>query len=311
MRLSGPRKFFVFLFAGSLLAVPAPASAATWQLPFIDVNALSVNQGSPVSVTFGVLINSTCKVWLQSDLQKSKAVSYKVSSRQKNASLSTKGLKVGKYTVRVNCGKGGSGKSDPVFIVAKGVTTLATCAVTSKGFAITPKSGASYGIELKNTSPVLTAVTVVARVTFQDAAGVTVASARLLPMDIAPGETAFAGGAEFAPGIASMQVETSCDSSLDAPNARIRGVAVATPLAGSIFESRITGAVVNARTFTIAEYSPVAYLVRDANGAVIGGGVSYLGLLLLPGGTAAWKADSYLEATKIKTITWVLDPFNA
>lgn len=305
-------KKVLFAVAVALLMTPStPALAATWNLPFVDVAQLSVNQGKPVAVTFGVLSSSTCSVWLQSGTFKSKAKSYKVSRPQKSVSVPTTGLRTGKYDVRVSCGasgKAGKGVSDPVWIVPKGAVTTATCGVADKGFSVTKVTGVSYGLELKNLSPVLTATTVAVRVSFLNSSGVTLSSARILPMDIAPGESIYTGGTQFGEGITSISVETSCDSSLDQPTPRLRGSGAGVAIESPIYLTRISGLVTNSTAFTIAEYSPLSYLIRDSSGAITGGGSTSLGLILLPQGKGSWKADSYADLTNIGTVSWVLDP---
>lgn len=308
---SRARRAVLALIVSAMSLSGTPASAVTWKLPFVDLAQLSVNQGSPVAVTFGVLYPSTCSVWLQTGAVKSKPKSYRVTQPQKTVSVPTSGLRTGKYQVRVSCGssgKAGKGASDFIWIVPRGVPTSATCTVIGQGFSTTKRAGVSYGVELKNNSPVLTAVTVTVKVSFQNSSGVTVSSARFLPMDIAPGDRVYAGGAEFGEGISTMRVEASCDSSLDAPNPRLRGIGTIASLDNSVYSTRITGAVTNTNTFTVAEYSPVAYLLRDSKGAISGGGITYLGLLLLAKAQGSWKADSYVDPAQVSTVSWVLDP---
>lgn len=304
------RKFLVIAVAILFVAPAMPATAANWKLPFVDVAAMSVNQGSPVAVSFGVLYPSTCSAWLQSSTSKSKSVSYKVTKPQRNATLSTAGLPTGKYTVRVSCGKSGAagkGMSDPVWIIAKGAPTIATCNVIDQGFAPISRGGVSYGVEVKNLSPVLTATLVTLKVSFQNASGLTIASSRAFAMDLAPGETAFAGGTEFTPGIAAMRIEPTCESTMDTPSTRVRGVGQAAAAEG-VYDSKLTAVISNATTTSFAEFSPLAYVLRDSSGVIIGGGSSFLGLLLLPGATGTWKADSFASPSKVTTVSWVLDP---
>lgn len=289
----------------------SPVEAVTWKLPFVDLAQMSVNQGSPVAVTFGVLYPSTCSVWLQNSFSKTKPKSYKVTQPQKTTSISTTGLRTGKYQVRVSCGssgKAGKGVSDDIWIIPRGASTVATCTVVGQGLSPLKKSGTSYGVELKNSSPVLAAVAVTVNISFQNASGVTLSSARFLPMDIAPGDSVYLGGSEFAEGISTMRVDSNCDSSLDAPEPRLKGVGSVSALDSTIYSSRIAGEVKNTKTFTIAEYSSVAYLLRDSKGAITGGGNTSLGLLLLSQGKGSWKADSFIDPTQVSTVSWILDP---
>lgn len=310
----GARKAILFASIAALVMSASPAVAVTWKLPFVDLAQLAVNQGSPVAVTFGVLYPSTCSVWLQSPLTKSKAKSYRVTQPQKTVNVATTGLRSGKYQVKVSCGasgKAGKGVSDYIWIVPRGVPTSATCSVVGQGFSATKRPGVSYGVELRNLSPVLSAVSLTVNVSFQNASGVTIASARHLPMDVGPGDSVYVGGAEFSEGIATMRVDATCDSSLDAPDARLKGFGTASAIDSAVYSSRITGEVVNTKSYTVADYSPVSYLLRDSKGAITGGGTTFLGLLLLANSRGSWKADNYADPSQVSSVSWILDPMKA
>lgn len=311
IQLSRLRQVFIISTILTLTLQVAPSQAVSWKLPFVDLAQQSVSQGGTVAVSFGVLYPSRCSLWLQNSISKSKSKSYWVSQSQKTVSLSTSGLKTGKYQVRVSCGssgRSGKGVSDDIWIIAKGLPTAATCTLVGQGFSPIKRAGVSYGAELKNLSPVLTAVGVAVVVTFQNSMGITVSSARHLPMEVAPGDSVYVGGADFGEGIVGMRVEATCDSSLDLPEGRIKGFGAITALTDPVYSARVAGEVVNTKSFTVAEYSPVSYLLRDSKGAITGGGSTYMGLLLLSKARGSWKVDSYTDPAQVSTILWILDP---
>lgn len=274
----------------------------------IRLSAQSVNQGSPLRVQVSYLYSArTCKVQLDGP-KRSAARTVRVRDGQMRTSLSTAGLPSGTYVVRVACGKDGKAVSDPVAIVPKGSPTRATCDVTDTGFSIGPDGSVSYGIQVSNRSPGLTAVSVKLAVSLLDGAGRTLATTSEYVMDIAPEESVYEGGGDDITGVASIRVASLCESSASRPTPRLRGQAqTILPRESSYFPTELAGTIANSAGFIVGTSSELEYVTRNAAGQITGGGTTYPDAFIPVGGTGTWEALSRVPTANVSSVDWVLD----
>lgn len=296
--------------AGMLVMALVPtAPAVALDASDIRLSALSVNQGAPIGVQVNYLYDgSTCKVWLDGP-KKSPVKTVLIKRYTMRTSLPTSGLPTGTYVVRVNCGKGGRATSEKIGVVPKGAPTKATCEVTEKGFSAGADGETSYGAQITNRSPLLTATSVQLSIAYLDGAGNPLATESSYVMDIAPGESVYDGGYKTVGGVASIRIDAVCESTTTAPESRLRGQAqYIRPRDSQVYPTQLGGTIVNPLPYIIASSSPLYYVTRNAAGQITGGGTEYIDAFIPVGATGTWEDLSVMYPADIASVDWVLDP---
>lgn len=295
------------MFIGLALASAPPAAAL--DSSDIQLSALSVNQGSPLKVKIPYVYGAKFCTLTLTGPKRSKPVRAKVRNRKNEASASipTKGLPTGSYVVRANCGKAGKATSSSFSVVAKGAPTEATCDVTDYGFSAAARDKTSFGVQLTNRSPALSATSVELSIAFLDASGNTLSTTSLYAMSIPPGESVIDGDTEDVAGVASIRVDALCSSTADAVDTLLRGPATAiTPRDSSYYPTEISGVIQNTTGYIISDFSRISYVVRNPAGAITGGGRTYPDAFIPVGASSPWDTTSSILFENAASAEWVL-----
>jgi hypothetical protein len=287
-----------------LLAQPADALDSS----SIRLSALSVNESTPIRVEIPYLYTARVCTLALSGPKNSRAYTVPVRNSTAKAAVPTKGLPTGSYVVRANCGKDGKATSSSFSIVPKGAPTTATCDVTDRGFSQGADGATTYGAQITNRSPGLTATSVKLAVAFLDGAGNTLATRTQYVMDIAPGESVLAGGYESVTAVASVRVDSVCEATTTAPTPRLRGQAqTIAPRSSSYFPTQFGGTIPNPFTFIISASSSMDYVTRNAAGAITGGGSAEPEAFIPVGATGTWNDIGVMYPENVASVDWVMD----
>lgn len=284
----------------------APAATAL-DASDIRLSALSVNQGTPLKVEVAYVYSASACTLSLTGPKKTKPIRAQVRGSSAKASIPTTGLPTGSYVVRVNCGKDGKASSSSFSVVPKGAPTTATCDVTNYGFSAAANGSTSYGVELSNRSPVLSATSVELSVAFIDGAGNTLRTEGVYAMSIPPGGSVIEGDSFRVSGVASIRIDALCDSSTEAIPPLLRGQATSiTPRNSSIYPTEISGVIQNTTGFIISDFSRISFLTRNAAGAITGGGRTYPDAFIPVGATSPWSTTSEVFTSNVTSVDWVL-----
>ena len=301
------------LIVGAVTALALPLltapTATALSSSDIKLSSLAVNQGSKIGVEVNYLYGSKrCKMTLSGPSRKVKKKTVRVRNSTAKTRISTAGLPVGNYVVRVNCGKGERASSSSFSIVPKGEPREATCDVADYGFSEGPAGDTTVGFIVANRSSALTADSVKAAIQFLDAAGNTLASTTEYLMDIGPQAMVPSGTSADAIGVSSVRVAVVCESSNEPTNPRLRGQATYIEARNSsIYPVRFGGTIPNTTGVTISSSSGIDFVSRNAAGQITGGGSTYPEAFIPPNTTGTWETIDYMTPNNVASVEWVMN----
>jgi hypothetical protein len=224
------------------------------------------------------------------------------------------------------CGGGGgqaSGQSNQAESTAaasssnSGDPVEATCEVVESGFtagaAKTDAEGdLTVGAKIANTSPNMTAVDVEVALTILDADGNTLDATTLRASDIPPNGYTFVGDKNIGmytdkiDAVARVEFASRCESAESTEYILQAGSTKDIEREGSYIT--IGGTLTNDQAFDIAaDNTEIELVIRDKDGAIIGGGVAQLDAFVSPGKEATWsKTNSVVSSKAAKSVDYVL-----
>lgn len=109
------------------------------------------------------------------------------------------------------------------------------------------------------------------------------------------------------PGTATLRISAVCDSSTDRPRPRLHGQAQSiTPRDSSYYPTSISGSFINTLNFTIANYSDLDYVTRNAGGQITGGGQTSPDAFVPAGTTGTWSDIISVFPQVVSSVDWVI-----
>lgn len=199
----------------------------------------------------------------------------------------------GSTVARVACGKDGTATSDPVMVVGPNEPTTATCTVVEHGFGHNGEDYAYAGVVVRNSAPSLSADGVEIALTYRDASGRVVKTDTIWHSDgIAPATTIIlAGTTQVDSRAVTLTVASRCRTSTkDVP----RPIPSSASIVTERFSTTVQGEFRNTASRTMSSSCKVAYLVRNAGGAIIGADTAYTDSFVPSGGIGTW--DDYVSS---------------
>lgn len=193
----------------------------------------------------------------------------------------------------------------------------ATCEVVESGFtagaAKTDAEGdLTVGAKIANTSPNRTAVDVEVALTILDAAGNTLDTTTLRASDIPPNSFTFIGDKNIGmytdeiDAAADVEFAVRCGSADSTEYILQTGSTEDIERKGSYIT--FGGSLTNDQAFDIAaDNTEIELVIRDKDGAIIGGGAAQLDAFVSPGKVATWsKTNSVVSPKAAKSVDYVL-----
>lgn len=291
-----------------VLVCATPASALSSYS--IKLPGQAVRAGSTFTVKIdGVYSTPGCAVSMVG-AKKTAPISVKAKNYVVTARIKAPAGTVGQYRVKVACGKGGAAMSDPIMVVAKTSPLQATCDVAENGFLLQHFDYANFGSIIHNASPELTATDVQLALTYRDAAGNVVTTASVSNYtDIGPGSSVIVSD-EFtkATGAVSVTVATTCKTALTPPAAPIPGTGTWAPAAEYSSYQHFAGQFVNPLPYTLDDHSRVDFVLRNAAGQIVAGGLAYLDAFVPPGAPGTWSTTMNPGVAETPNVQYMVYP---
>lgn len=204
----------------------------------------------------------------------------------------------------------GVGKRTRTMVVVGGTSVQAKLALRESGWTQRPDkfgSGSlvSYGILLENPDVTYDAVGVALLINFLNAEGRILGSKTQSISGIAAGSEFAAGGSmKLLTQVPVTRLEIVVTASKRSPRALHFPMTTAIGFEQATFDpgwvSAVAGELVNEHPRLTLSRAKVAVVVRDAGGAILGGGTAYVSTPLLPGTRILWKATTGLKAIPIE-----------
>lgn len=169
----------------------------------------------------------------------------------------------------------------------------ATCTVTEKGFSYdADESAASSGFVLANSSPDNDATSVALTVNYYSGAAIVLTDVLRFNRIPAGAQVVLGGDAEDLPTITDVGAFSQCGNTPPTmPVTLIGGTAVVTTT--SVVDHRVLGQFTNSYPYRLSDDARITYVVRDAAGAIVGGGRTTPAAPVPPGQSISWSHTNW------------------
>lgn len=277
--LAGALIFPLTIFA----AQPSAAALGQFQVSYQDTGVVD----SELPVTIFVQSGSgSCTLALIGPERGPKKVA-QVNKGRNPVSLSTQDLSPGVYRLHVECGAGRKLVVGPIDLVPAGELPGASCWIRDAGFSFNDPLRASVGAVLTNKSSVFAAHKVVARFALLTPTGALLSRSIPVPV-IPPGGTIFVGidgwnVGDISPG--AIQAKSACETARKwSPTLSATGT-----VTQSDGKAKVMATISNTLSKPLSKDAVVSYILRDADGETMGGGLRPLGVSIPVGGQIEWS----------------------
>lgn len=314
------RRFVVGVFLLLvLLGVQAVSISAKPTAVRLRVAPKTVTGGEQVTIAVAVSpVGVTCRGAIEPAIGTAVILRAKRATRgQARWTVRTKASQAGVSVVRVNCGKAGSARGSfrvrrpapptPPVIPAKVVVEKAGIAsrLSSTGPWL-----AGYGIVLRNVSIYEDAISVSATVNILDSGGGILKTEVDTYAAIPAGRTYYAGGESILEGGQPVRLEVRAKVG-ERITKFLGGLPVVrnVRVSESFLGAEVAGDVTNPYAWPLSSRARITYACFDSAGNVIGGGYTYLGTELPPGGRIGFSTFvEELSAGQIASVQVSVEP---